>query len=113
MLSPSSMRTWAPAFASMQRLGRHGAASSLADYKRWLVRVSEREFADELVLAATAELLRVCSVTIPFTPPSSSVPWAISEHPCADRRHELNFSDQQQILLGNDDIHYVCLMARS
>ena len=113
MMSPSNMSTWAPAFASMQRLGRYGAASSLADYKRRLVRVSEREFADELVLAATAELLRVCIVTIPFTPPSSGMPWAISEHPCADRRFQLGFEEQQQIVLGNDDVHYVCLMEKS
>ena len=110
MNSAEGLRTWAPAYSGMQRLARSGVATSLTDYKHWMARVSTHEFADELVLAATARLLRTCIVTIPFTPPSSAAPWAISYHPCAERCHELGMSDQHQLIVGNDDVHYVCLL---
>ena len=47
MRERTEMMTWFPAFAALTPTG--GAAAHLDDYKRWLDRVADNEFADEFV----------------------------------------------------------------
>jgi hypothetical protein len=107
MRRSDQLRVWAPAFAGLQAVAVSGSVASFGDYKRWLQRVSEHEFADELVLAATAQFIRVAVTTIPYTPPTAKDPWRISSHPAPGTPLAMGFSPDQQIVLGNDDIHYV------
>ena len=87
--------------------------SDLDTFRSWLARVADKEFADELVLAATAQYLRICIRTVPFTPSDSFSPWAIMEHPCQDIRTQASFQPDDVITLGNDNVHYVVLDGRN
>ena len=78
-------------------------------YHRWLDKVSVNEFADELILAATAEYLKLCIVVVPYTPPDAESQWAISEHPYKDARQAQNIDETRMIVLDNNDVHYVWL----
>jgi hypothetical protein len=101
MLQPSQVRKWAPAFAYLQQ--QHEFGASFSDYTAWVNRVASTEYADELVLAATAEMLQLDLVVIPYTPPGSASQWAIWNSQSTERDQ---FSPHR-ILLGNDDVHYV------
>ena len=101
------MSTWGVAFAALQAsaLGSEGVTPQQCH--RWLDKVSCNEFADELILAATAEYLKLCIVVVPYAPPSAVDQWAISEHPCRERREAQNVDGMRVVVLGNNDIHYV------
>jgi hypothetical protein len=107
MRQRAQLRVWAPAFAGLQAVGLHGRVASLDDYKTWLSRVSTHEFADELVLAATAQLIRVFIITVPYTPASALNQWRISSHPEPGSDLARGLLDDQRIILGNDDVHYM------
>ncbi len=100
---------YAPMFAAVQEACQQRAQLSLDDYHTWVVKVGTHQFADELVLSATAKLLNVCTVTVPHTPPLSASPWAVAEHPIKASWPMLGLSDDDVIVLGNDDVHYVWL----
>jgi hypothetical protein len=101
---------WSPSFVALQCAGCVYENTDLNTYQAWLERVSVREFADELVLAATARCLRLCIRTVPYTPPGQDQ-WAIIEHPCFSVRDELGYDPTRVVLLGNNDVHYVTLAA--
>ena len=83
--------------------------ASIPDYKRWIARVGEHEFADEIILAAVAQHVRVWVVVIPFTPPSAPTQWQIVDHPGEHFRNEVGIAEPRRLVLGNNDIHYVWL----
>jgi len=93
LLQSINVLKWAPAFASF------------SDYKAWVNNVSTHEFADELILAATADMLQLDLVVVPYTPAGSAsqwVPWW-SQHSSQDP------VNNNRIVLGNDEVHYVLL----
>jgi hypothetical protein len=111
MRQNAQLLVWAPAFAGLQAVGLHGRVASFDDYKIWLSRVSVHEFADELVLAATAQFIRATIITVPRAPPSAQNQWRISSHPEPGTDLARGFLDDQKIILGNDDVHYVLIAA--
>ena len=90
---------WFPAFASLTPLAH---ATTLADYRRWVGRIAESEYADEIVVAAVAKEMQVQIVVVPYTPHSAGGMWAIPQY-------ERDISDERTIYLGNNDVHYVWL----
>lgn len=105
MLKPENLHLWSPAFAYLQDNADRGA--TLTDYKRWVSRVAKNEFADELVLAATAKCLDLDVVVLTYTPAGSDsqwVPWR--------SQVEVANAEQMRILLGNDDVHYVLIHSK-
>jgi hypothetical protein len=109
MRQSAQLRIWAPAFAGLQAVGVHRRVASFDDYKAWLLRVSDHEFADELVLAATAQCIRAFIITVPYTPPSAQIPWRICSHPEPGTDLARGLLDDQKIILGNDDVHYMLI----
>ena len=103
------MRTFGIAFAALQAAAPGSPSATTEMYHRWLDKVSVNEFADELILAATAEYLKLCIVVVPYTPPDAESQWAISEHPYTDARQVQNIDETRMIVLGNNDVHYVWL----
>jgi hypothetical protein len=91
-----------PAFAAVQGLNLQDG--SMASYSTWLTSVAENQFADELVLAATADLLHICISTVP-----SRAHWTIAHHPYEELHPQLGIENEHRIVLGNDDVHYVWL----
>ena len=55
MCTNEEMRRWYPAYATLTS----GPASTPTDYRSWLQRVAEGEFADELLLGCLARTLRL------------------------------------------------------
>ena len=104
---PQHMSTWGLAFAALQASAPGAQGVTPQQYHRWLDKVSRNEFADELILAATAEYLKVCIVVVPYTPPEAVDEWVISEHPCREVRHAQNMDEMRLAVLGNNDVHYV------
>jgi hypothetical protein len=103
MLQAMNLQKWAPAFGQLQQ--HHECSSSFSDYRAWVSKVSTHEFADELIVAATADMLQLDLVVVPYTPPravSQWVPWW-SQH---SSKEQLNHN---RIVLGNDDVYYVLL----
>ena len=105
----TKMRTFGIAFAALQASAPATQGATTESYNRWLDKVSVNEFADELILAATAEYLKLCIVIVPYTPPTAESQWAISEHPCTAARQEQNIDETRMIVLGNNDVHFVWL----
>ena len=89
------------AFAALEE-GRR--ARTMQSYEQWVNKLAEDEFADELVVLATALELGVHIVCVPYTV-HGATPWAISKYPPQSRAH---MSDAI-VYLGNDDVHYVWL----
>jgi hypothetical protein len=102
-------RTWYPAFACLQGAAPSQTSATLSDFHSWLLKVASTDFADELVVAATAQLLRLCIRIVPHTPPDAQRPWAIVEHPCRESHHRFHITPHTNIVLGNNDVHYVLL----
>jgi len=100
------MRTWGLAFAALQASAPGSQSATTQQYYRWLDKVSVHEFADDLILAATAEYIKLCIVVVPYTPPSATNPWPISEHPCQESREAQNIDETRMVVLGNNDVHY-------
>ena len=106
MRAPERMNTWTIAFAALQASSPVGDGMSAQQYLRWLDKVCCNEFADELILAATAEYLKLRIVVLPYTPSDSPSQWAIAEHPCKERCQSQNIDESRIVVLGNDDVHY-------
>ena len=66
-----------PAFAA---LGHGQGSRELHNYKAWVHKLATKEYADELVVLATAHELNVEITCVPFTPYNSPRPWTISKY---------------------------------
>ena len=102
MLRGEALNMLFPAFAALEH-GRGGR--ELHHYKAWVNKLATKEYADELVVLATAHELGIEIVCVPFTPDSSPRPWAISTYspPASSGVH------LPRILLGNNDVHFMWL----
>ena len=105
MLKPHIRDTVYQAFAA---LDPQGPSRTLAHYKQWVEKLSMNEFADELVVRATAIELRVRITCVPYTPPGQSE-WVISEYAPSG----IAIPDRNTVVLGNDDVHYVWLSSET
>ena len=94
---------WAPAFAQLQH--EQECSASFSDYKTWVYKVSTHEFADELILAAAADMLQLDLVVVPYTPAGSASQWV----PRWSQHSSQEPVNNNRIGLGNDDVHYVLL----
>ena len=101
MLQPRIRDTIYQAFAA---LGARGPRRTLNHYKHWVAKLAVNEFADELVVIATAIELRVRITCLPYTPPGQP-DWRISEY--APVGHDV--PESKTVILANDDVHYVWL----
>ena len=100
MLDRETMREVLPYFAEMS-----GAQTvSLQQYQRWVSRLRNHEFADELVLAITAKKLRIPIIVVP-----KESAWVLQTHPDLTLHGLLGVEANHPIYLGNDDIHYAYL----
>ncbi len=86
-------RRWMPAFASLLAAGINKHGADMNAYMRWLDNVSDRGFADELVVAATAQLLSIAIRAVPCTPATCQSSWSIAQHPCASVAGETLIGD--------------------
>ena len=91
-----------PAFAA---LDSQSDRRQLQQYKAWVKKLASKEYADELVLLATAHTLQVEIVCVPFTPEAANAPWAISTY----RPQGGQLLVHRRIMLGNNDVHYMWL----
>ena len=96
------MNTWGVAFAALQASAPGARGVTPQQYHHWLDKVSQCEFADELILAATAEYLKLCIVVVPYTPSSAAQPWAISEHPCREARETQGMDETRPCIDASD-----------
>jgi hypothetical protein len=103
LLQPAVMGRLFPAFAC---LTSNGPPRTLVHYRAWVQKVGFNEYADELILAAVTRELQIRIVVVPRTPSNSVELWAVSSYP--DR--EQGRPDLPIIYMGNDDVHYVCLL---
>ena len=101
MLKPYIRDSIYQAFAA---LGDGGPPRTLQSYKAWVAKLASNEFADELVVLATAMELNVRIVCVPYTPPGD-LPWQITRYP----PEGVEVVSGAIIHLGNDDVHYVWL----
>jgi len=91
-----------PAFAVLSDGGEN---QMLCSYKAWVQKLATREFADELVVLATAHELQVQITCVPHTPETSAQPWALSTYdPVVAVGTEV-----PRVLLGNNDVHFMYL----
>ena len=81
-----------------------GPRRTMATYKAWVERLSQNEYADELVIVSVAMELNIRIVCVPFTS-QELPPWAVSTYPNTDATAENDCT----ILLGNNDVHYMWL----
>ena len=72
-------------------------------YKAWVRKLATKEYADELVLVATARALGIEIQCVPYTPESSSTPWSITLYKPAEQ------TPAPRIIVGNNDVHYMWL----
>jgi hypothetical protein len=98
LLQSINVLKWAPAFAQLQH--------EFSDYKAWVNKVGTHEFADELILAATADMLQLDLVVVPYTPAGSASQWV----PWWSQHSSQEPVNNNRIVLGNDDVHYVLLV---
>ena len=101
MLQPRVRDKIYQAFAA---LGARGPRRTLALYKHWVAKLATHEFADELVVLATACELRVRITCVPYTRPGQA-DWRISRYAPVG----CDIPVDQTVLLGNDDVHYMWL----
>ena len=74
-------------------------------YKKWVARLAEHEFADELVLVAVAMELKILIICVPFTPPDAASQWVITRYQNAAS----DIPDNRNVYLGNNNMHYMWL----
>ena len=79
-------------------------------YYAWVQRCGEREFADELLVAAAAVELEIAITVIPYTPPGQP-PWRLTTYNAGRNViADVNGNNNRHLYLGNNDVHYVLLM---
>ena len=100
MLQSPALKMLFPAFAALD-----GAADSrtMQQFKNWVTKLAFKEYADQLVLWATAHALQVEITCVPFTPESSNAPWVITKYRPSEE------ASYPSVLIGNNDVHYVYL----
>jgi hypothetical protein len=98
LLRPDMQARLFPAFAAIDPSCE---SRQVCDYTRWVKRLADREFADELVVLATVLELKVRIVVIPYTPSDSARDWQISTY--GQQLPE----DSIQLVIGNNDVHYM------
>ena len=104
LLRRSSVQMIFPAFAA---LDSQSDRRQLHHYKSWVNKLASKEYADELVVLATAQALHVEIVCVPYTPESAMAPWVISTYkPRGGEQHP-------RVLLGNNDVHYMWLSSQA
>ena len=103
MLQPHVRDMIYQAFAA---LDAGGPSRTLDQYKRWVAKLAVNEFADELVVRATAIELRVRITCVPYTPPGRP-DWVIAQYAPVG----YVAPESKTVVLGNDDVHYVWLSA--
>ena len=81
----------------------------MQQYKTWVSRCGEREFADELLVAAAAVELGITIVVIPHTPAEQPL-WKVTTYNARDHVAADESINSRKIYLGNNDVHYVLLM---
>ena len=106
MLKPSIRSKLFPAFAGIVS---SGPARTDALYDKWVAKLGTREYADELVLLALTLELPIHIVVIPYTPKTALAPWAVTSYGSS----EVAQDGSRTIYLGNNDVHYVYLAAKS
>jgi len=85
-------------------------------YYRWLGRVADCEFADQLILSALAAKLRVRIANVPRTPGKrqpEDAQWSISEYPDEETLSQSDIPRDRRIVLGNDLVHFMWLPEHS
>ena len=98
LLRPDMQARLFPAFAALDCASD---SRQVHDYKHWVRRLADEEFADELVLVAVVLELKIRIVTIPYTPSDSAHQWRISTYGV-----ELE-GGIIELVLGNNDVHYM------
>ena len=95
MLRGETLNMVFPAFAA---LGHGQGSRELHHYKAWVHKLATKEYADELVVLATAHELNVEITCVPFTPYNSPRPWTISKYapPCFQRHAASTCSSGEQ-----------------
>ena len=78
---------------------------TIATYKAWVERLSQRKYAEELVVVAAAMEFGIRIVCVPFILLQAPQPWSVSTYPNADTMAESACT----ILLGKNDVHYMWL----
>ena len=106
LLTLAAVRTWGAFYAATTPAG---AAAPEDSYRTWIQRVGQREFADEIIMAAVALMLELHFVCIPHTPETSQRDWKVREHPGQAARGQLGLDQTRTVVLGNNDVHYVWL----
>ena len=103
LLQSPALRMIFPAFAA---LDDETDRRQMHQYKVWVDKLASKEYADELVVLATAHALQVEIICVPFTPDTPdtpNMPWVISKHrPSGEASYP-------RVLLGNNDVHYMYL----
>ena len=82
-----------------------GTAATESDYTRWVLRLAQSEFADELVVVAVALEFSIRIVVIPYTPQQATRNWAIPTYGPPG----VPLDGTRTMYLGNNDVHYVYL----
>ena len=98
LLRPDVQARLFPAFAAIDC---RSARRQLQDYKHWVTRLADREFADELVVLAVVLELKIRIITIPFTPSDSANQWCTSKY---GEQHNI------EVVIGNNDVHFMWLL---
>ena len=88
-------------------LDASGPRRTVATYKAWVERLSQNEYADELVIVAVALELNIRIVCVPFTPQEAPQPWAVSQY---SNTEDIDHNDYN-IFVGNNDVHYMWLLS--
>ena len=100
MCQPDNELRWFPAFAA---LTVRADARTIVDYRRWVSRVGQHGYADELIVAAAACELRLQIVVVPYTPRTARDPWPLS-------RYQQDQPMERVVYLANNDVHHVWLV---
>ena len=98
LLERNTMREILPYFAELSG----STTVSLRHYKSWVAKLRYSEFADELVVAVTAQKLGVPIVVIPAVPE-----WKIQTHPHPDLHAHLAINSNDAIYLGFLHVHKI------
>ena len=101
LLRPDVQARLFPAFAAIDC---RSESRQLQDYKRWVTRLADKEFADELVVLAVVLEFKIRIIAIPFTPSDSANQWRITTY------GEQFPEDTVEVVIGNNDVHFMYVM---